>query len=249
MRDVVRKDNGGKITSEQLVAIDRVLIEGIKGGPIAKRRAINKVLREMSEATRGDCWRRIRYLRKTLKVPVLQARIRRDGELPSSKADPDRRSRPRPWTEADDNKLLNCAGYEPANKIAQRLNRSVRAVRFRLGALGMSAKVRDGWSLRALRKLLRVSPARLRQFIGSGMLRVRDARVTANSLVAFCEQNRASLDPAAAERISAAMAKKCDAYQWERATDFLGVSVAQVQCWIAAGETEAPGHVRHRPLL
>jgi hypothetical protein len=99
----------------------------------------------------------------------------------------------------------------------------------------MSAKVTDGWSLRALRKLLRVSPARLRQFIGSGMLRVRDARVTANSLVAFCDRNRASLDPLAAERISAAMAKKRDAYPWERAADLLGVAVAQVQSWIAAG--------------
>ena len=61
-------------------------------------------------------------------------------------------------------------GYEPVNKIAQRLNRSVRAVRFRLSALGMSAKVSDGRPLRALRKLLRVSPVRLRQLIGSGML-------------------------------------------------------------------------------
>jgi hypothetical protein len=236
MRDVVRKDNGGKITSEQSVAIDRLLIEGITGGPTAKRRAINRVLREIPEFTRGDCWQRIRSLRKAAKVPTLHTLIRRDGELRSSKSDPDRFSRPRRWTEADDDKLLNCAGYEPVNKIAQRLNRSVRAVRFRLCALGMSAKVSDGWSLRALRKLLRVSPTRLRQFISSGMLRVRDARVTANSLVAFCEQNRASLDPTAAERITATMAKKRDAYPWERAAGLLGVSVAQVQSWIAAGQ-------------
>jgi hypothetical protein len=64
---------------------------------------------------------------------------------------------------------------------------------------------------------------------------VRDTRVTANSLVAFCGQNRASLDPAA-ERITAMMAKKRDAYPWERAADLLGVAVAQVQSWIAAGQ-------------
>ena len=88
----------------------------------------------------------------------------------------------KPWTPADDDRLLNLAGYEPVPKIAQRLGRSVRAVRFRMGALGMSAKVTDGWSLRALQKLLRVGPARLRYLIGHGLLRVRDAHITAASL-------------------------------------------------------------------
>ena len=69
MRDVIRKDDGGKITPERSVAIDHILLEGIKGGPMAKRRAINKVLREIPEFTRSDCWQRIRYLRKVPKVP------------------------------------------------------------------------------------------------------------------------------------------------------------------------------------
>ena len=227
------KDNCPKIASGRLAVIDRLLTEGIKIGPALKRRAINKVLREFPEFTRGDCWQRIRRLRKTPELARLPERQHRHGGVHSSKAD--RRS-PRPWTPADDDKLLNWAGYEPVDKIAQRLSRSVHAVRFRLCALGMSARVTDGWSLRALRKLLRVSPGRLRQFIGSGMLRVRDARVTANSLVAFCDRNRTSLDPLAAERISAAMAKKRDAYPWERAANLLGVAVAQVQSWIAAGQ-------------
>jgi hypothetical protein len=63
----------------------------------------------------------------------------------------------------DDAKLLDLAGYEPVNEIAERLGRSERAVRFRLGALGMSARVTDGWSQCALRKLLRMSRTRLRQ--------------------------------------------------------------------------------------
>lgn len=158
-----------------LAAIDRLLIEGVKVGTASKRRAINKVLREFPEFTRGDCWQRIRHLRKTPELACLAERQRRNCGSRSSKAD---RHPPCPWTPADDDKFLNWAGYEPVDKIAQRLSRSVRAVRFRLCALGMSAKVTDGWSLRALRKLLRVSPARLRQFIGSSMLRVRDARVT-----------------------------------------------------------------------
>jgi hypothetical protein len=228
-----RKDDDDEITSERLAAIDRLLIEGIKIGTAAKRRAINKVLREFPEFTPGDCWQRIRHLRKTPELARFPGCKRSVGGFQSSKAE---RQPPRPWTPADDDKLLNWAGYEPVDKIAQRLSRSARAIRFRLCALGMSAKVTDGWSLRALRKLLRLSPARLRQFIGSGMLRVRDARVTPNSLAAFCNRNRASLDPAAVERITAAMAKKRDAYPWERAADLLGVAVAQVQNWIAAGQ-------------
>jgi hypothetical protein len=120
------------------------------------------------------------------------------------------------------------------NKIAQRLGRSVRAVRFRLGALGMSAKVSDGWSQRALRKLLRVSPARLRYFIGSGMLRVRDPRVTTSSLLRLCSSNDVTFDHSAMDRITALIAKH-DAYSWERAAGLLGITVARVQSFICKG--------------
>ena len=109
-------------------------------------------------------------------------------------------------------------------------------VRFRLGALGMSARVTDGWSLRALRKLLRVSPARLRYFIGNGMLRVRDPRISASSLAVLCDKIRTSLDSSAIERIAAALATGDDAYSWDRAANLLGVPVARVQAWISAGQ-------------
>jgi hypothetical protein len=93
----------------------------------------------------------------------------------------------RPWLREDDDQLLDLAGYEPVTKIAERLGRSVRAVRFRLGALAMSARVKDGWSQRGLRTLLRVSRARLRYLVASCILRVRDARITGSSLVRWLE--------------------------------------------------------------
>ena len=226
------KDECNKIISERLAAIDRLLIAGIKIGPASKRRTINKILREFPEFTRGDCWQRIRHLRQTPELAGLPAPQPRRRGSPASKG----KSHPRRWTTADDDKLLDLVGYEPVDKIAQRLSRSVRAVRFRLCALGMSGRISDGWSLRALRKMLRVSPERIRQFIGSGMLRVRDARVTASSLTEFCNRNRTSLDPSAVERIEVATTKKRDAYPWERAADLLDVTVAQVQAWISAGQ-------------
>ena len=100
----------------------------------------------------------------------------------------------------------------------------------------MSARVTDAWSLRALWKMLRVRPSRLRYFIGNGILRVRDARISASSLAAFCDKNRPSLAPSTLERVTAALAKGEEGYTWERAADLLGVTVAQVQSWISAGQ-------------
>jgi len=230
-----RKDDCASIASERLAAIDRLLTEGIRIGSTSKRRAINRVLRDFPEFTRGDCWRRIRYLRKKGEVADLEVR---QGPVESLAARADAGPRPvaPPWTESDDDKLLNWAGYEPVDKIAQRLSRSVRAVRFRLCALGMSAKVTDGWSLRALRKLLRVSPARLRQFIGNGMLRVRDPRITASSLAEFCRRNCTSITPSARDRVQAATATRREAYPWDRAADLLGADLSQLQNWISAGQ-------------
>jgi hypothetical protein len=131
---------------------------------------------------------------------------------------------------------MTWAGYEPVAKIAQRLGRSERAVRVRLGALGASAKVTDGWSLRALQKLLRVSPATLRRFIASSALRLRDPRVSARSVEAYCEKIRASMEPSAVEKITAALVHGDGGYSWERAADLLGITVAQVQTLISTGQ-------------
>jgi hypothetical protein len=215
--------------------IDRVLIAGLKVGPTGKRDAINKVLQLVSEWKRGDCWRRIRQLRRGLAVAELPSRPPKEQLHESKSMPPTSRQRSRPWTAEDDERLLNWAGYEPVDKIAQRLGRSVRAVRFRLGALGMSARVSDGWSQRELRKLLRVSPARLRYLIGTGMLRVRDPRVTTNSILALCSNNGLALDHSWSEKITA-IVSKLDACPWERAADLLGIAVEQLQTFICKGK-------------
>ena len=224
-----------KINPRFLPVIDRVLNTGLKLGPAGKHEAINKVLQLVPEWKRGDCWRRIRQLRRSTAIAGLPScspeKVLQDSEHPRQASRP----RSRPWTAEDDNRLLNWAGYEPVGKIAQRLGRSARAVRFRLGALGMSAKVSDGWSQRELRKLLRVSPARLRYLIGTGMLRVRDPRVTTNSLLVLCSRNGLSLDHSALVRITA-MLSKVDAYPWERAADLLGLAVEQLQAFICQGK-------------
>jgi hypothetical protein len=224
----------GNKPSKQLAAIDRLLIAGIKLGPAQKRDAINRVLELVPHWKRLDCWKRINELRRKAKRAAFEerhpAKAKKSGETAA------RRPFRRLWTPADDDRLLNLAGYEPVRRIAQRLDRSVVAVRFRMAALGMSARVTDAWSLRALWKMLRVRPSRLTYFIGNGLLRVRDARISASSLAAFCGQNRPSLAPSTLQRVTATRAKGEEGYTWERAADLLGVTVAQVQSSISAGE-------------
>src|SRR5271166_5163237 len=221
--------------SKQLAAIDRLLIAGIKLGPAKKREAINTVLELVAEWTRGDCWQRIRDLRRTPELAAFEGRLRGKAKK-SGDAAATRRPVSVPWTPADDEWLLNLAGYEPVKRIAQRMNRSVRAVHFRIVALGLSERVTDGWSLRAFMATLRVRHSRVRQLIGSGILRVRDPRIAAGSLAAFVEKNRVSLDPAAVERVAAAVSKGGEGYKWERIADLMGVSLTEVQTWISAGQ-------------
>ena len=224
-----------KIHPRFLPAIDRVLVAGLRLGPAGKREAINRVLRLVPEWKRGDCWRRIRQLRRMSDVARLEANPKAQTTAAKNPHKVGPRHRSSPWTSEDDDRLLNWAGYEPVNKIAQRLGRSVRAVRFRLSALGMSARVSDGWSQRELRKLLRVSPARLRHFIGNGMLRVRDSRLTTGSILTLCQDHGWSLNHSAFEKITAAFSK-LDACPWDRSAELLGITVGQLQALISQGK-------------
>ena len=224
--------NQPAINPRLLPAIDQLLIAGIKLGPRKKHDAINKILQLVPEWKRGDCWRRIRQLRRTSALATPNAI--QDSEHPGNNGS-SHRPFPRPWRPEDDDKLLDWAGYEPVSKIAQRLGRSVRAVRFRLGALGMSARVKDGWSQRGLRKLLRVSGARLRYLVASGMLRVRDPRITASSLAVFCERNIQVIDACAVHLPKHAVGEE-EAYSWKRAAKLLASTVEEVQNLISTGQ-------------
>src|SRR6516162_7452671 len=53
-------------TRRRLAAIDQMLLAAMQQGPAKKREAINRILELVPNWTRGDCWRRIRQLRKHL---------------------------------------------------------------------------------------------------------------------------------------------------------------------------------------
>src|ERR1035441_6039150 len=104
-------NSGEKTTrkcSKQLAAIDQLLIAGIKQGPAKKHEAINRILELVPEWTRGDCWQRIRHLRKApeLAPPEEQHPLKAKKSRETVAV---RQSAPRPWIPADDDRLLNWA--------------------------------------------------------------------------------------------------------------------------------------------
>jgi hypothetical protein len=223
--------NPAAINPGLLPAIDQLLIAGIKLGPNKKHEAINKILKLVPEWKRGDCWRRIRQLRRT---PAL-ATPNSSQDINTANNGWPHRAASRPWLPEDDAKLLDLTGYEPVQEIAERLGRSERAVRFRLGALGMSARVTDGWSQRGLRKLLRMSHTRLRQLIANGKLRVRDPRITRASLAAHRAKGQCTDSSSISANTGSPnlCGRPCS---WSHAAKALNMEVVDVQKLISEGQ-------------
>jgi hypothetical protein len=193
-----------------------LLCNGYREGGRKKREAI-KAVRELYPGLPG------RDLRKF---------VRQQGWLPRTPQGSG--ARRRPWSEREERKLWEWAGYEPASRIGQRLGRSEGAVRFRMKALGLSAKVTDGWSFRSLQQMLRVGPSKLHRFVADGLLRVRDPRISATSLGAMIDQ-RAPSQVAVVETTTKTFWDGPEAYSWKRAANVLGVTVEEVRAWIAKG--------------
>jgi hypothetical protein len=154
-----------------------------------------------------------------------------EGEQASKQKD-DRR----PWTTEEEQELFVRAGYEPAKAIAEKLKRSEQSVRFRLKGRAISARVTDGWSLRRIQQTLHVSHRRLQRLIGSGLLRVRDPRVSAISLAEFCRRRGTVTSPEIEQKTAATVCKEHEGYSWGRVAKLLGVTTVEVAKWIADGK-------------
>jgi hypothetical protein len=142
----------------------------------------------------------------------------------------------RPWTREEEQELFERAGYEPVKAIAKRLNRSEQSVRFRLKGRAISARVTDGWSLRRIQQTLHISHRRLQRLIGSGLLRVRDPRVSAISLAEFRLRHGGVALPgmeAGTEPVTCITNEGCS---WGRVAKLLGVTTVEVGKWVADGD-------------
>jgi hypothetical protein len=154
-----------------------------------------------------------------------------DGEQESKRKD-DRR----PWTREEEQELFVRAGYEPVKAIAQKLKRSEQSVRFRLKGRAISARVTDGWSLRRIQQTLHISHRRLQRLIGSGLLRVRDPRVSLISMAEFCRKRGIVALPGIEQKANATACDENEGYSWGRVAKLLGVTAVEVGKWIANGQ-------------
>jgi hypothetical protein len=165
---------------------------------------------------------------------VVSRFARSQGWLDDEQANKQKGDR-RPWTKEEEEELFVRAGYEPVKAIAKRLKRSEQSVRFRLKGRAISARVTDGWSLRRIQQTLHISHRRLQRLIGSGLLRVRDPRVSVISLAQFGLRNaRVALPGMEAETDAGAC--KNEGYSWGQVAKLLGVTTVEVGKWVADGE-------------
>ena len=160
---------------------------------------------------------------------------RSQGWLDEAQANKQKGDR-RPWTKEEEEELFVRAGYEPVKAIAKRLNRSEQSVRFRLKGRAISARVTDGWSLRRIQQTLHISHRRLQRLIGTGLLRVRDPRVSAISLAEFRLRHQGVPLPGMGVETDAAVCIKNEGYSLGRVAKLLGVTTIEVGKWVADGE-------------
>jgi hypothetical protein len=179
----------------------------------------------------------VRALYPGLAGYVVSRFARSQGWLTREQAEKRKADR-RPWTREEEQDLFVRAGYEPVKAIAQKLRRSEQSVRFRLKGRAISARVTDGWSLRRIQQTLHVSHRWLQRLIGSGLLKVRDPRVSAISLAEFCRKHGALTPPGMESETAADVCNKNEGYSWGRTAKLLGVTAIDVGKWVADGELE-----------
>ena len=103
----MEKKTGPKRTtleSKWVPELDHLLAVGIKHGPNGVHEAIEGILRLATGLTRGDCLKRIRYLRRRLEPPESRRAKRRAEERRRRLITRENKPR-RPWTEQDDKDL------------------------------------------------------------------------------------------------------------------------------------------------
>lgn len=128
--------------------LDALLERGYRSGPASRFEAIDRI-QHVTGWPRHACWDRAR------KLGFAHAR-----------------SSQRRWTGSDDHLLMTLAGTRNLRFIAEKLNRSVAAVRTRFRRLGVSSiRVREGLTKTELAKMIGRTPTAVQKWIDLGWLK------------------------------------------------------------------------------
>jgi hypothetical protein len=227
---------------------DRLLREGYERGWSGKQEAVRELLK------RHPDWRPHVIWKRAAKFGFVQKRLRRAQERSQH-----------PWSEHDDQVLLNLTGYKDVRVIGRMLRRSPNAVRSRLRVLGKSSRThKEGYARRALAEELHLGSRTIRRLIIEGLLEVRDPRITKRSLDDLVKSKRGSgaADehahkvgvPTSEQQAAAGVLLNCDSLEpgrndggmvsgrssrakrfWAETARTLGVNVETVGQYIAQG--------------
>lgn len=195
--------------------LDR-LREGYAKGGVYKRAAFSAI--------------RARY--PGLPGHVIVRMARQQGWLGNS---PAVRSSRRRWTASEQARFASMAECSTVAQMALSLRRSTNAIRWRLGAQSLSAKNDAIWSLRQLASTLRVSTTTLRHWIAEGALRVRDTRITGESLRAYCVHGSCMRERFFSGGVMSMVSAPAQDYHWKDVARILGCSTHAVRQGVAQG--------------
>jgi hypothetical protein len=193
----------------------QLLKDGYKNGGRGKREALK------------TC--RVRY--PGIPSYVISRFARQQGWLVTAPRMPGQKLQ-RSWNESEDQLLWKLAGYESPQHIAHKLRRTEGAVRCRLKAQGLSGKVKDGISLRAFQEMFHIGHRRAYSLIARNMLRVRDARISATSIIALQEQLEPTQRVPIVNRMSTNRQSAPVGLSWERVARLLEASLDEVRTWL-----------------
>jgi hypothetical protein len=101
------------------------------------------------------------------------------------------RPKAQPWSDADANHLLwSIDSNASLGLIAERLGRTVTAVRKKLWDLGYQAESLGGYKVKEVAEMFSVSPARVQYWVAEDLLLTKGGRITERSFSKFLADHR-----------------------------------------------------------
>ena len=191
----------GRKRSEAWAVLRQIRNEGRKNGQRAPDWSEEEleILRTYYAQGRAGARRAVRELRSRRPDRSPRSIWRKAAKLKFS----NRSEKPRAWSRRDRGYLRWHSGEKPVEKLAQKLRRSVKAVRQMLSAQGMSGRVRppQTFSLRGVARLLGVSKYSVGSWFRAGLFGESPkrgssdrrppapVRIAASAVIAFCQEH------------------------------------------------------------
>jgi hypothetical protein len=209
---------------------DEVLRFAYVQGWRQKRDAVRTVLNRHPETSRRAVWRRARRV-------CQESEIRSEPVLGRG-----------PWSKAEIDLLMRNAGTMNLESLREGIARTDAAIRKCCSRLGISVRVKDAQSQRALCRELHIGRKRLQDLVRSGRLRLTNPRIRVESLIEFCKMHARELG-VDCRRLKGRIARYQKGFSLERIGQIAGVEQEVIAQCVRQGELRVEGQVVTVPAL